>query len=50
MHDIDGAFCASRGLATVVFGKNAQYSSIFSDNCLIFGKNLAQYFPWKGFG
>ena len=26
---MDGAFSASSGLATVIFGKNAQYFSIF---------------------
>ena len=31
MHDIDGAFCASSGLTTVISGKNAQYFSIFSE-------------------
>ena len=31
MHAIDGAFSASSWLATVIFGKNAQYFSIFSE-------------------
>ena len=29
MHDIDGAFCTSSGLAAVTFGKNEQNFSIF---------------------
>ena len=31
IHYIDGAFSASSGLATVIFGKDAQYFSIFSE-------------------
>ena len=31
IHYIDGAFSAPSGLATVIFGKNAQYFSIFSE-------------------